>query len=157
MEHPPPKGPDSSGSEAEQLSAKEKVEQVLSLFGTDETRAVFVQKCRNYIKARDRAIHESYSPQAFIRHRAAYSSPKQAVIHNEIMDTITRISNQAPNVSPQQRKTLIEMHDRDVTADIIRKYLASIGEAPLDDEEENGERKGGMSDTAYYHSLNKGG
>jgi len=148
--------PESPEDKGEQLSGKEKFEQILALFGTDTARENFVETCRNYIDTRQRAVRESYAPQESVRRRAISSSPKQAVIHNKIMDTITRLANQAENVSPLQRKILIEMHDRDTTAEIIREYVNEVHRVKkLDEDEENGGRKKGMSDTAYYHSLGK--
>ncbi len=149
----PPENPQDS---YEQLSGKEKFEQILALFGTDAAREAFVETCRKYIEARQRAVRESYAPEPSVRHRAVMSSPKQAVIHNKVMDTLTRLANQAPNVSPLQRKILIEMHNRDTTAEIIREYVSAVHRAKKeDDDESDGGRKDGMSDTAYYHSLGK--
>lgn len=148
--------PGSPEDKSEQLSGKEKFEQILALFGTDTARENFVETCRLYIEARQRAVRESYAPQESVRRRAISSSPKQAVIHNKVMDTITRLANQAENVSPLQRKILIEMHDRDVTAEIIREYVSTVHRVKeIDEDEETGGRKKGMSDTAYYHSLGK--
>ena len=142
--------------ESHKLNGKEKLEAILALFGTDAARESFIENCRQYIEARTRAVHESYAPVSSIRHRVIVSSPKQATIHNKIMDTLTRLAAQAEHISSLQRDVLREMHDRDVTAKIIREYVASKGAAQKDDEEEEeGGRKKGMSDTAYYHSLGK--
>jgi hypothetical protein len=51
------------------------------------------------------------------------------------------------------------MHNRDVTANYIRNYVESVKESSDDveeDEEEKANKRDGMSDTAYYHSLGKG-
>ena len=141
----------------EKLNGREKLKAILALFGTDAAREKFLEKCREYIEARTRAIHESYAPDAAVRHRAVASGPKQAAIHNQIMETLTRLAAQAENVSPLQRGILIEMYNRDVTAQIIKEYVSSEGVVHVEDEdEEEGGRKKGMSDTAYYHSLGKG-
>lgn len=131
------------------------MEAVLALFGTDTARDVFVQKCREYIEARDKAIRESYSPDASVRRRAITSSPKQAVLHNAIMDTLTRLASQALSISPIQGEVLREMHNREVTAKIIREYVATRTVVDEDEKEEGITKKGGMSDTAYYHSLGR--
>ena len=49
------------------------------------------------------------------------------------------------------------MADRDVTAKIVREYVASRGKGSTweDEEEEEEKKRIGMSDTAYYHSLGK--
>lgn len=145
------------GNKLEQLSRKEKMEVVLALFGTDSARETFIQLCRDYIEARDKAVRESYSPDVSVRRRAITSSPKQAIIHNRIMDTLTRLASQSTNISPLQSEILRQMHDRDVTAQIIREYVMQKEASRSDDEDEDekGRRKGGMSDTAYYHSLGR--
>lgn len=149
--------PENPENKSEQQSGKQKLEQILQPFGTDAAREAFIENCKNYIEARTRAVHESYSPDAAIRRRAITSGPKQAVIHNTIMDTLTRLAAQSLNISPIQQEILREMHNRDVTADYIKEYVASVDKTiPNEDEEEEGHRKKGMSDTAYYHSLGKG-
>ncbi len=144
----------------EQLSGKEKFEAILALFGTDSARDAFIRSCREYIGARDTANVESYAPDSFTRHKAVISSPKQSIIHNKIMDTLTRLASQAPIISPLQAEVLREMHDRNITAKIIREYLAAKHAAVInveekDDEEEDEKERGGMSDTAFYHFLGK--
>jgi hypothetical protein len=142
----------------EQLGGKEKLEVILALFGTDSAREAFVETCRKYIEARDRAVRESYAPVESVRRRAVMSSPKQAVLHNKIMDALTRLASQSLNISPLQSEVLREMHNRDTTAQIIREYVAFKGATDVvdEDDEDEGGRKKGMSDTAYYHSLGKG-
>lgn len=152
---------ESSENKLEKLSATKKIEAILALFGTDAARDVFMKSCREYIKARDIANVESYAPDSFTRRKAITSSPKQSIIHNRIMDTLTRLASQAPSISPLQAEVLREMHDRDKTAEIIRKYLEETRATVVEDEdEEDGERdekeRGGMSDTAFYHFLGKG-
>lgn len=149
--------PENPENKLEQLSGKEKLEAVLALFGTDSAREAFIKICGEYIEARDKAIRESYAPDVSVRRRAITSSPKQAIIHNRIMDTITRLATQSPAISPLQSEVLREMADRDITAKIVREYVASNSatNAEDDDDDEKGRRKGGMSDTAYYHSLGK--
>jgi hypothetical protein len=159
MEHFKNNTPEIPDRKLEQLNGKEKLEAILALFGTDLARESFVETCEKYIEARDRAVRESYAPVESVRRRAITSSPKQAVFHNKIMDTLTRLASQAPVISPLQSEVLREMADRDVTARIIREYVASPGTAHEEDEDndenEKGGRKGGMSDTAYFHSLGR--
>lgn len=147
-------------NELDKLSATKKMEAILALFGTDATRDAFVKSCKQYIEARDLANVESYAPDSATRRRTITSSPKQSIIHNKIMDTLTRLASQAPTISPLQAEVLREMHDRNITAQIIRKYLESTRAVVVedDDEDEMKEEKerGGMSDTAYYHFLGKG-
>ena len=155
MEHLKNNGLESPREEFGQLSGKEKLEAILSLFGTNLAREAFIKICERYIEARDKAIHESYSDDTYIRRRAINSSPKQAVIHNRIMDTLTRLASQTQTISPLQNEVLRKMADRDITAQSIREYVASKGKVNANEEDEPEQRKKGMSDTAYYHSLGK--
>lgn len=156
MEGPTNNKPETPEGKYEQLSGKEKLEAVLKLFGTDKARAAFIKNCKDYIVARDRANRLSHASEAYLRRQAVISDPGQAAIHNKIMFTITSLSSQSDNKSPLQDAILREMVDRDVTAKIIREYVASIDSAVSEDEEdEMPGRKPGMSDTAYYHFLSK--
>jgi len=155
MEHIKNSLPESPRDKFERLSGKEKLEAILSLFGSDAAREAFIKSCKEYIEARDKAVHESYSDDTYTRRRAVISSPKQAVIHNRIMETLTRLASQAPTISPLQSEILRKMADRDITAQIIREYVASKDETSADEEEDPEQQRKGMSDTAYYHSLGK--
>lgn len=136
------------------------MEVVLAMFGTDVARENFKQLCKQYIEVRNRAIHESYAPDTSVRHHAVTSGPKQAVLHNQIMDAIYRLGSQSVNMSPTQNAVIQEMADRDATVAIIKDYEVAQGvlrkEDDADDEEPGG-RKKGVSDIAYYRSLSKGG
>ena len=151
-----PENPESPEGKPEKLGGKEKLEEILKLFGTDQARENFIKTCRDYIEARNRAIRESYAEAPSIRRHAVTSGPKQAVIHNKIMDTLTRLASQSLEISPVQREILTEMHNRDVTAQVVREYVESVRAVPKEESEEDaGEKRGKMSDTAYYHSLGK--
>lgn len=140
----------------EKLGGKEKFEEILKLFGTDQARENFVKTCIDYIEANNKAAHESYAEAPSVRRRAVTSGPKQAIIHNKIMDALTRLASQAPEISPVQREVLREMYNRDVTAKIIRQYMETVGMVSIEEnEEENEKKRQKMSDTAYYHSLGK--
>lgn len=151
-EYPPKNKP-------EQLNSSEKFEAILSLFGSDVAREAFVGLCKEYTEARNKANLESYATDFYVRRQAIVSSPKQAILHNRIMDALTRIASQAPTISPAQREVLREMHDRELTAKLLKEHF-SHGKAIREEEEDGGTGKGkknGMSEVAYYHSLGKGG
>lgn len=149
-------------NKSEKLSGKGKLEAILALFGTEAARKAFLENCRDYTEVRDRANLESFAPDPFTRRKAISSNPGRSDLHNRIMETLTRLASQAPIISPLQSEILREMHNREFTAKIIKEYLASkytvtINEEDEDEEDKNEKDKGGMSDTAYYHFLSKGG
>lgn len=152
MEHLSNNKPEDIRSQVEHMGKKEKLEAILPLFGTDEARETFIQNCKDYIEARNKAVRESYAPEVSVRRIATFSSPKQATIHNWIMGALTRLASQSLAISPIQAEILREMHDRDVTADILKEYVAAAG-LVRENEEENQKNKERMSETAYYHSL----
>jgi hypothetical protein len=88
---------------------------------------------------------EHYQPTG----KRTYSPPRRAILHNQIMDTLKRLSLQKLN--PLSQKVLYEMADREVAGDIIKEWvLANENE---EDEDVEAHKRNNMSGPAYFHSL----
>ncbi len=131
----------------ETLSGKEKFEIVLKLFGTGNAQDSFLEVCRKYVALRVAlpADAEHYHAGS----RRTYSPPQRAILHNQIMDTLKRLSLQ--KLSPLSEKVLYEMADREVAGDIIKEWV--LAHENEEDEDVEAHKRNNMSGTAYFHSL----
>ncbi len=143
-------------NDSEKLSGREKFEIILGLFGTDTAREAFIETCKQYVSSRRDSVLRPDAENYQAGHRPAYSPPRRANLHNSIMETLTSIATQSKSLSPLQTKVLREMYDRNITAEIVKEYIASISNNDEGDEDEKQKKRSGQSDTAYYHSLGKG-
>lgn len=138
------------------ISNHDKFEIILKLFGNQKSRESFLDICKKYndIRKSQRAseiLGESASSSSHSRRDT--SPPKRSMYHNQIMDTLKRLSLQKLN--DQQKSIIYEMASRDTTARIIHDYLMEEEDAD-DDDEFNNPRDDSSSDVAYFHSLGKG-
>ncbi|KKW02564.1 MAG: hypothetical protein A3J04_01270 [Candidatus Ryanbacteria bacterium RIFCSPLOWO2_02_FULL_47_14] len=148
-------GQESITNESEELNKKDKLDAILSLFGSDAARDAFINTCKEYVAARKISLPgpdgENYSDRP-----KRYSPPQRAHLHNSIMDTLSRLAIQSKDLSPIQRDIFREMHDRNNAGEIIRAYVvAQEGKEDDEDIDEKQRRRGKMSDIAHFHSLGK--
>lgn len=131
----------------ETLSGKEKFDVVLNLFGSEAAKNAFLEACKKYVTERKTSSNIGHDEIYVPRTRRTYSPPKRAALHNQIMETLKRLSLQ--KLDPLSEKVLFEMADREIAGGIIEDWVrANEGE----EDEDEIERKKGKSTTTYYHS-----
>lgn len=136
------------------LSNQDKFEIVLKLFGSESAKNIFLGLCREYNDLRrTQKAHEIAGDQEHYRKNKAYdqSPPQRANIHNQIMDTLKRLSLQ--KLTDTQRSILFELASREFTTRVIHDYLE---EENHDEDDEYRNPTKGSSETAYFHSLSRG-
>ncbi|HVY67845.1 MAG TPA: hypothetical protein VHA30_03050 [Patescibacteria group bacterium] len=147
-------------SAPELMTGTEKFEQILKMFGTDESKKAFLDVCSQYLEERRKHIINQYSENyTAARNPARYSPPRRAEYHNKIMKTLQHLAL-APRMSTVQRDILKEMSNRDFTAEIIRQYFDTVTMTRSEGDEEldqtgNLKRRDNESDVGYFRRWGK--
>jgi len=108
---------DYNREEIPEFSNREMMDDVLSLFGTEEAKERFVKLCEDYLIAFRRYKLQDVG--------VKISDKIRARIHNEIMDTLQRLS-MAPKIKSgsKEEKVLWALADRDKVAEMIEEYFS---------------------------------
>lgn len=103
------------------------IEDLLSLFGTEQARENFLSSCKQYRKSLWRRKQEEIT-EKFLK-RAESEESSEARIHNEIMDIIARLSSETDD--QQATHIFSELGDRHKVAQAILDYLDHLEKAGL--------------------------
>ena len=149
---------ENTGKESEELLPHEKFDILLGLFGTNKAREKFLEICKNYLSARittDIQINTSNS-ENYSTKKIPYSPPGRALLHNIIMDTISKLAVETRDPTEVQSQVLRDFYSREEIAKAIKSYFAhEIKQENIDDEDELEKKKIKMSGPAYFHSLGR--
>ena len=136
----------------EKLQNKDKFEIILKLFGSTPARDSFIEVCKKYAALRKVSLPDG-NGENYEHGGRKYSPPQRANLHNQIMDTLQRLSLQ--KLAPTQEKVLFEMASREMAGQIIKDWVLAQSDEGEDDEDKLEEKRKHMSGPAYFHSLGK--